>query len=704
VQIPSAALKKYLNAAENGTSSTKKPTFGPSNNVLNMLQLAQELVGAPYSKAGHAAAFNETVAQIKKFGTDCSGLVSVLLKEGISGIKAAQTTQGLPTAAGLAPGAGKYITVYDRHTGPVGDEHTIISILGHFFESGGNSKFNPSGGVSALSLAQARGELAGGGFEAFHPTSAMLNTAVKGGKGTFNGTAAAANLQTAINTFIQTLVKGANSLIQKLNDAVQSGTTKTLSNALGLNSNAQIAMRGVGFGGRFHYTYHPSVATEALDRIEGYGTKGLGINASIGQVDKRLAPVVAAGSAGSTQERAFQQQVLALMEAGQKKLAEQLVAAHKAAIEALGEEMYSAQLNKDAEGLQLQATELQDQTTAIQNSSQAQLNVMKAAQQKIDDAAASMVTHMQDMQQSVDDKMAGIAQSIKDAATLQTDRSNAVVDAINDQTQIQVDTIGQRGLYGLNLVAQKLTVQADITKAFWDQQVDVAQQQLDSLQMQADAAENASQINLDEVTTTQHLLVAAAQARMDQVTLVQDQKIATAQAHADAVQAHGDATLIGPAQIAVDLNANASKAQQDVYASQLKKATQVAAVATNSAASALANVTATAGTQIQKATNAYNAANDNATSAIEDATDSLKSITDYYNIAIASAGATLAGTQGAAAQGEAAATGAAGVAGARASTEFAGTGTVVNLYGVDMSNPGAVSTATSWAIRTAVAG
>jgi len=136
------------------------------------LARAESLVGAPYSEANHAGAFAQTAAEVKKLGTDCSGLVSTTLGPLGAGILSApQTTATLPTADGISTGAGKYISVYDRSTEGAQD-HTIIDIAGNWFESGGNTTDNPSSndGVTALSDAEARAELAGGGFTLYHPT------------------------------------------------------------------------------------------------------------------------------------------------------------------------------------------------------------------------------------------------------------------------------------------------------------------------------------------------------------------------------------------------------------------------------------------------------------------------------------------------------------------------------------------------------
>src|SRR6185312_9463816 len=52
VNVGNAALQKLMDQVAKGTSSAaaKKATYGPSQNVEKMLTLAEQLVGAPYSK------------------------------------------------------------------------------------------------------------------------------------------------------------------------------------------------------------------------------------------------------------------------------------------------------------------------------------------------------------------------------------------------------------------------------------------------------------------------------------------------------------------------------------------------------------------------------------------------------------------------------------------------------------------------------
>jgi hypothetical protein len=139
--------------------------------VINAFNRARGLIGTPYKYGGghDAAALTESVAAIKaSTGIDCSGFVSnVLGPDGAGILSSVQDTATLPSASDIEPGAGSYITVYDRASGS--QAHTILSIMGQFFESGGNTTDNPKGGVVALTAAEAKAELAGGGFVQYHP-------------------------------------------------------------------------------------------------------------------------------------------------------------------------------------------------------------------------------------------------------------------------------------------------------------------------------------------------------------------------------------------------------------------------------------------------------------------------------------------------------------------------------------------------------
>jgi len=130
-----------------------------------MLVAAFSAVGGPYSQANHDS-FGQTSADLRRAGTDCSGFVSWVLDQVDPGF-GNQTTVTLPAQPGIQPGVGQYVTMWDRPL-PGDQGHVIVNILGTWFESGGNSSYNPAGGISPMSEAEAVGELSGGGFLPYH--------------------------------------------------------------------------------------------------------------------------------------------------------------------------------------------------------------------------------------------------------------------------------------------------------------------------------------------------------------------------------------------------------------------------------------------------------------------------------------------------------------------------------------------------------
>lgn len=819
-------LNALLNSYLNGSSSKAAATSAIPVAVATMLSTANALIGTKYTSGGGHNGW-DPVDELKKIGVDCSGFVSQVLHAGGISLPGPLTTQGL--ASDLQAGKGKYVTVYDRASGS--QAHALIDILGKWFEAGGNSKYNPNPNhVSELTAKEAAGELSGGGFKAYHPIingkmatdaqlkalglsgigSSALSSAGLAGEGT-------TTIEQLVSQIQQAAVKSASSLMQKYGNADQSGTLRTLENALGVSTSgagvsstlrriigrlgpsASIKSIDAATGPKYMAGFSAEL-TKQLSDVHGKALKdldnilgdkhGAALKTLVSQlvalhgkaltsVESKLAAthqkslsgvgadlksgprtlesitqVLNQNYAKSTQGKTYEQDVLNLIATGQTKEADRLVSAHKAAMATLAQEIYAEQLNKDTESLNQQNTALKDQTTAIQNAAQDAQQVVAAQNQRIQDMWgsattalkdagqtitdqwASTTTAMKDAAQTMTDVWAGAAQSIKDATALMSDQSGGIVQAIQDQTQIQVDQIGERGLYGLNLVAQQLTVQYDVTKAGFDAQISQAQQQLDVLQTQADQQENLAQINVDQVTAQQDMLVAqaqanldsvtamvdvkvaAAQAHLDSVTIQQDQRIASAQAHADAIQLKMDTEKIGPAQTAVDLGATLPKAQQDVLNAQLAKVTALANIQTNQAqqqyqtvygsanaaigtAQGAYNATSGAASYfIQQSQNAYNATNGAAQVAMQQASNNLANITGYFNQALAQANENLQGLSDAAAQTEASMQGAASVAQARASTEFAGTGTQINIYGVPQNNATQIASELDWVART----
>jgi hypothetical protein len=130
-----------------------------------MLVAAYSAVGGPYSQGNHDS-LGQSAADLRRAGTDCSGFVSWVLDQVDPGF-GDQTTVTLPDQPGVLPGVGQYVTMWDRPL-PGDQGHVIINILGTWFESGGNTAYNPAGGIATISETQAVGELTGGGFLPYH--------------------------------------------------------------------------------------------------------------------------------------------------------------------------------------------------------------------------------------------------------------------------------------------------------------------------------------------------------------------------------------------------------------------------------------------------------------------------------------------------------------------------------------------------------
>jgi Transglycosylase SLT domain len=150
-----------------GTGQTSLAGTGQTGlaGAQTMLVAAYSAVGGPYSQANHDS-FGQSAAELRRAGTDCSGFVSWVLDQVDPGF-GNQTTVTLPDQPGILPGVGQYVTMWDRPL-PGDQGHVIINILGHWFESGGNTAYNPAGGIAPMSEAEAVGELTGGGFLPYH--------------------------------------------------------------------------------------------------------------------------------------------------------------------------------------------------------------------------------------------------------------------------------------------------------------------------------------------------------------------------------------------------------------------------------------------------------------------------------------------------------------------------------------------------------
>jgi hypothetical protein len=769
--------------------------------VVAMLATARSLIGTQYTHGGGHGSTFDPVAVLKKIGVDCSGFVSAVLHGGGVSLPGPLTTTGL--AADLQKGKGSDgVTVYDR--AGVSQAHTIIDILGKYFESGGNSKYNPSGGVSELTKAQAAGELSGGGFEAYHPIlpkgpdasdKALSEAGISAGALQADQDADIQNVvatylakeRAAIEKALAALATKGDALLSKYESATQNGSVASLGKALGLNTStgieAPLLARATGRSGgtpaqqwaaeQKLYSESPEAAAakykavtrnrkatpeqqwNALQGLYNADHSGvatprsassvltsesdkLGRNATEAQIQRRLLPTLTKATEGSAAQAKYRDtvenltsgaasaaglnrkqsatvtrdvmngmklpadlasKIAAAHVGGLIKIADKLTAAHKASMDALADNVYAANVTALAAQTENAASQEKDRTTLAHDYAAAELTVTEAVSQKVADAMGAAATQITDATQKISDQFAGIASAIQDATQGMSDASDAAVTAINDNSQTKVDILGERGLYGLNLIAQQEKVQLDVMKAGFDQQIAVAQANVDATKAQWDATVAADQLNVDQVQIAEDALSAQAQQNLDTVTIAQDSRIATATAHADSVALAND-IAVQLAQTAVTLSASGTKAQQNLANAKLAAASGAQDKANADAQGNLSNVTDAAASAIATASAAYTQAQGKATIAIASANQQLTIAQGQGAVAEAAAAEALTGVTDAASLAEAGLQDTINETSEAASTQFAGTGTVVNVYGVPAENAAAVGDAVDWVART----
>jgi hypothetical protein len=161
--MPATALSPFAPGQVPATFGA--PGIGASTGLsgaAKMLAAAQAAVGGSYNQGNHDAV-SDSASQIRQQGTDCSGFVSYLMgPNGIGEWSQSYVTPGIPSAPGLQPGKGSYVTIWNNPN-PGNAGHVWIEILGQFFESSG------SGGVHQMDQSEVNSYLSSGEYQPFHP-------------------------------------------------------------------------------------------------------------------------------------------------------------------------------------------------------------------------------------------------------------------------------------------------------------------------------------------------------------------------------------------------------------------------------------------------------------------------------------------------------------------------------------------------------
>lgn len=677
------ALQEQMEEAS-GAKPKKKTAktvaaLGIPTAVATMLSTAQALIGAPYtSGGGHGSSANDPIEMLKKIGVDCSGFVSKVLSSGglpTTGL----TTEGLASSSALSKGAGRYVTLYDRANAGA-RSHVIADILGKWFESGGAS----GKGVHEMAKAEVTAELKGGGFQALHPNAD--NAPVRGGLTTGAATAGSgvftqiANAEAAATA---ALVASAKRLLGEgqgrgnLESAIQSGGVSQLEKILGVST-----------GG--------AAGTRLSKVLAGYGGREL----SQRSLEGTVMPTLAKDSQNTATGRAFDKMVSELRathQAGMVALAKDLTQAHKQALADLGRELYAVTQEREAAALQNEATELKDRTTESANLAAKQLQVTKDSSTQVTDAMTAAAKQIDDATQVMKDSFAEMVEAVNLTTQKMSDVASGQVQATQDQTATKVAELAERGKYGLDLIAQKLEVQLDQMKSQYDVQIDQARLAVDQAKISGQSLIAEKQQNADLLQAHEDALVATAQAHSDAVQVAQDQQEATAQAQLDTAQLASDIGIDMAKQAAV-LVAGGTKAQQNAAKGFEAYATSHGATELAKAEAHVRAVESAANAAIAAAQGALAQAQGESAAAIASAQQALAAAEGAAHVAIANAEAGLSSIEGTAKVAEAAIEGKIAITREEAQTQYAGSGLVVNQYGLDMNNAQANANELTWAL------
>jgi hypothetical protein len=474
---------------------------------------------------------------------------------------------------------------------------------------------------------------------------------------------------------LEKITTAGESLLKKYEAEIQNSTPSAMEKALGISTT-----------GRFK-------------SIPGMAEKAAGTG-KLGGLEGELGKSAAASESGK-QESKLVTELKATHQAGLVKLADEVAAAHKQALDVLAEEMVATEQLKLGESLKIQATLEKDRTTQLEHTASDQLNIVKAEQAQQTNAMKAAAAAIGDATQSMSDSFTALAQSIEDQSKVMSDSSNAVVEGIKDQTNIEVSILGERGLYGLNLIAQKEEVQLDEMKASYDQQVQQARIAEDNLTATWQGVMAQDQQIVDDDKTQADVQEAKAQAHSDAMTLLGAQNIAAAQAEVDAVQLAQD-QKIGNAELKVLAAANGTKAQQTTAASGLSYAEHKGEAAEAEANAHLQQVQAGANAMAEQAARAMESVTNTWNEAIKNAEQAMAQAKGESAVALAKASQALQSIEDKAAQEEARVEKEVAVTKAKAQTQYAGSGLVVNQYGMEYGNADANASALGWELRSLI--
>jgi len=409
-------------------------------------------------------------------------------------------------------------------------------------------------------------------------------------------------------------------------------------------------------------------------------------------------------TAKSEAEKAFDKLVKELRathEKGLVQLASQLTVAHKQALSTLDAELLASQEKADVRKMNLEVVEMKDQTKIAEDMAMKVIEGWKDAENLMVTGINNATTALKDAGQSISDAMSAEATAIRDNTQEMADANAAAVQQIQDRSQTEVDKLGERGLYGLNLVAQQQQVSLDQMKTGYDAQNAFAQQAIDKAQTETDSATAATQAMIDAVTAQQDVLVGQAKTSVATTEQNENAAIQGAQQNLDNVTRTTN-QAVQEAENAAQKVATGTQAQQQIAEAAVEhaKAEQSKQVAQAEASLAAAKNASSAA--LQQAQNALSTAEANAAKAEQEASNAVANAKGHAEIVLAEANKILVEAQDKANIAEAEQQALIEKTKAEANTQYAGSGLTVNIEGVNPTDAAAIASEVGWVMRTQI--
>lgn len=389
-----------------------------------------------------------------------------------------------------------------------------------------------------------------------------------------------------------------------------------------------------------------------------------------------------------------------LRAAGQGELADKLVKVHKEALQLLRESITAQGRERLAQQLTIETTHLKDLADDAQKTAATELTIAKDKATQAADASKASSQALADAAAEFKSKTDVVITELADAAKTMSDEFAGTAQKSKDASDIKVKELEERGKYGLNLQAQREEVALAQMKLSYDQQIQQEKVALDQLRTAEDHLVATDQLGVTTITAKENALVAAAQAALDAEKIAQDTNIQTAQQAVSAAQTHTDNQVGNDLTKAVaEALLGEKRAAQNILQAKLKDDEAKGKKAVEEASIALGRVTTAAEKGIEGKESALSAANSTREDEITKAQNTLTEAETTARELIQKAQSGLEKIEGEANLKETEAQGKIEIRKAEASTQYAGSGLVVNFTNIPPNDATAIQSELGFLMR-----